>query len=112
MGYKKELFGIRRRWRQWGAAWRPHCDDTRRVLLSAVKRCKRRRKAVVFGSGFLHDVPLDELSEAFERVVLVDLIHPYSTKRKARRRGVATLAADVSETVEAVWLAVERPGTA
>jgi hypothetical protein len=111
MGYKRELFGIRRRWRQWGAAWRPHCDNTRRLLLSAVERCPRRRKAVVLGSGFLHDVPLDELSAAFERVVLVDLIHPCSTRRKARRLGVATLSADVSETAEGVWLAVERPGT-
>jgi hypothetical protein len=111
MGYKRELFGIRRRYRQWGRAWGPHCDNTRRLLLSAVRRCPKRRKAVVFGSGFLHDVPLDELCEAFGRVVLVDLIHPFSTRRRARRRGVALLSADVTETAEGVWLAVEKPGT-
>src|SRR5262249_23632393 len=75
------------------------------------KRCPRRRKAVVFGSGFLHDVPLEELCEAFQHVVLVDLIHPFSTRRKAKQCGAALLTADVSETAEAVWLAVERPGT-
>lgn len=111
MGYQRELFGIRRRWRQWKSAWKPHCDNTRRLLLSAVGRCPRRRKAVVFGSGFLHDVPLDELCEKFEHVVLVDLLHPFTTRQRAKRRGVSLLTADVSETVEAVWLAVERPGT-
>jgi hypothetical protein len=111
MAYKKELFGIRRRWRQWGQAWRPHCENTCRVLLSATKRCPRRRNAIVFGSGFLHDVPLGELCAAFERVILVDLIHPFSTRRKAKRLGAALLTADVSETAEGVWLAVEKPGT-
>lgn len=111
MGYKHELFGIRRRWRQWGAAWRPHCDDTRGVILSAVRRCRSRRKAVVFGSGFLHDVPLDELCAAFGEVVLVDLLHPFSTKWRTRKRNVRLVSADVSETALAVWQAVERPGT-
>jgi hypothetical protein len=111
MGYKRELFGIRRRWRQWRRAWQPHCDHTRRLRQRSAAESSRRRKAVVLGSGFLHDVPFDELCGSFERVVLVDLIHPFSTRQRARRRGVELLAADVSETVEKVWLAVERPGT-
>jgi hypothetical protein len=113
MGYPRELFGIRRRWRQWGWAWKSHCDNTRRLILDATARCQQRRKAVVFGSGFLHDVPLAELSGAFGRVVLVDLVHPCSTRWFVKRYGnVELLTADVTDTVESVWLAVERPGTA
>jgi hypothetical protein len=112
MGYLRELRGIRRRWRQWRRAWEPHCRMTREVILSAVRRCPRRRKAVVFGSGYLHDVPLAELSAAFERVVLVDLLHPLAARWQARRfRNVQFVAADVSGTVEAVWQAVEERAT-
>src|SRR5262245_59341303 len=111
MGYKRELFGIRRRWRQAAGAWETHCASTRRVILSAAGRCARRRKAVLFGSGFLHDVPLAELAAAFQRVILVDLIHPYSTRRRVSQyRNVECLGADVTGTVEGVWLAVERRG--
>jgi hypothetical protein len=112
MGYVRELYGIRRRWRQWRHAWEPHCQRTRQFLLAAVRHCPRRRKAVVLGSGFLHDVPLAELSAAFERVVLVDLLHPLATRWRARRCGNVELrAADVSGTALAVWQAVEVPGT-
>jgi hypothetical protein len=112
MGYLRELYGIRRRWRQWRRAWEPHCHNTRQVILSAMRRCRRQRKAVVLGSGFLHDVPLAELSSRFERVVLVDLLHPLAARWRARRyRNVELLWADVSDTAQTVWQAVEVPGT-
>ncbi len=112
MGYLHELHGIRRRWRQSRRAWEPHCRHSAAVLLAAVKRCPRRRKAVVLGSGFLHDVPLAALADAFERVVLVDLLHPLAARWQARRlRNVQFLAADVSATAREVWQAVEAPGT-
>src|SRR3989442_1151780 len=108
MGYLHELHGIRRRWRQARRAWEPHCRHTADVILAAIQRCNKRRKAVVLGSGFLHDVPLPQLSEAFERVVLVDLLHPLAARWQARRhRNVQFLAADVSATAEGVWQAVE-----
>jgi hypothetical protein len=112
MGYLRELHGIRRRWRQWRRAWAPHCRQTADVILAAMSRCPRRRKAVILGSGFLHDVPLQQLAAAFDRVVLVDLVHPLAARWQARRFGnVELLAADVSGTALAVWQAVEVPGT-
>src|SRR5262245_26856021 len=109
MGYKRELFGIRPRWRAWGWAWEPHCERTRRMLLASVGRCPRRRKAILFGTGFLHDVPLEEISRSFEKVVLVDLLHPYSVRGKSKRFGnVDLIEADVSETAEAVWQSIEH----
>jgi hypothetical protein len=113
MGYLRELHGIRRRFRQCRAAWEPHCRQTRELILSAVRRCPARRKAIVMGSGFLHDVPLAELSAAFDHVVLVDLLHPLQARWQARRyRNVEFVATDVTATVESVWQAVEVPGTA
>jgi hypothetical protein len=109
MGYVRELLGIRRRYRQWRSAWQPHCERSRQLIRTAIERCRQRRKAVVLGSGWLLDVPIDELSEGFREVVLVDLLHPLASRWRTRRHGnVSLLAADISGTAEGVWRAVEE----
>lgn len=103
MGYLRELMNIRRCARWWEAAWQPHLERTRALILHAAERCPRRRKAVILGSGLLCDVPLPQLSATFDEVVLVDLLHPFRTRRRVRRySNVGTLAADLSGVVEQV----------
>jgi hypothetical protein len=109
MGYVRELIGIRRRHRRWRWAWEPHCERSRNVIRAAVQRCPQRRKAVVLGSGFLHDVPVGELSASFREVILVDVLHPLATRWCTHGlKNVLLLAEDVSGSVEGVWLAVEQ----
>jgi hypothetical protein len=104
MGCLREMLGIRRRRRRFREAWEPHCANSRRLVLDAAARCDQRRRAVVFGSGWLHDVPLDELAGLFDEVVLVDLFHPLSVRWRARRyRNVRLVADDVTGTLEQVW---------
>lgn len=111
MGYLREMVGIRRRWARYHAAWQAHCEQSRRLILAAADRCGQRRRAVVLGSGWLHDVPLAELSGRFDEVVLVDLFHPLACRLSARRyANVRMLAADVTGTIEEVWQAVETRG--
>jgi hypothetical protein len=112
MGYLRELRGIRRRYRQWHWAWEPHCQKTKHLILAAMKRCFHQRKAVLFGTGYLHDVPIEELSNTFASVVLVDLAHPLPVRWQVRHRpNVHLLEADISATLEAIWQTVEVQGT-
>jgi hypothetical protein len=109
MGYVRDLLGIRRRYRQWRREWEPHCEHSRRVVRSAIARCRQRRKAVILGSGWLLDVPLAELSAGFRDVILVDILHPLATRWRTRRyRNVLLHTADVSGTAQGVWRAVEE----
>jgi hypothetical protein len=104
LGYLHELRGIRARQRLWASAWAPHLERTRALLLAAMDRCARRRKAVLLGSGWLSDVPLAELAGAFREVVLVDAVHPRTARRQVRRwPNVQLLSTDVTGTAEAVW---------
>jgi hypothetical protein len=104
MGYLREVLNIQRRHEQWPQAWRPHQENTRQVLLAAVELCPQRRRAVVFGSGPLLDVPLAELAGAFREVVLVDILHPVSARWRQRRwANVRRVTADVTGTVAEVY---------
>lgn len=79
--------------------WRPHLERTRAVILRAAHLASQRRKAVVLGAGLLHDIPLLELSDLFQEVVLVDLVHSRSCQMQAAiLPNVMCLQADVTAT--------------
>lgn len=112
MGFARELWGIRYRYLQYREQWDDHCRRARSVILDAVARCTQRRTAVVFGSGWLHDVPIAQLAASFKKVILVDLMHPFSVRWFVTRyRNVETREADVSEVLVNVWNAVEKRET-
>ncbi|MBM3546619.1 MAG: hypothetical protein FJX54_06680 [Alphaproteobacteria bacterium] len=103
LGLLTESIAISARHRRCRAAWAPHLAATRQVILDAIARTPRRRTALVMGSGALLDVPLEELADAFERVLLVDLVHPWTARLKTRHLPqVMHVTDDVTGTLEAV----------
>jgi hypothetical protein len=112
MGHVRELWGIRQRWRQFHAHWAPHCENTRQVIRQAIAQARTRKRAAVLGSGWLLDVPIEDLASQFEEVLLVDLLHPFSIRWWARRwPNVHLLEADVGEVALVAWQVIEAPGT-
>ncbi len=110
MGYLREAQGIRRRGRRCREPWREHIDHCRSLILRGMTQCDQRRKAVVLGAGLLHDVPLVELAAAFREVVLVDIVHPLSTRWRTRGlKNVKRLAADVTNTIAELYRASDEP---
>jgi len=108
MGYLHEQLSIKARRDRCRQAWEPHLERTKDVIRAAVRRCPARRKAVVFGSGMLYDVPLSELAAAFAQVVLVDVVHPLGAGW--RLANVSALAADVTGTAKTVYRIGRRGG--
>jgi hypothetical protein len=108
MGYLHEQVSIKARYDRCRRAWEPHLERTKDVIRAAVKKCPARRKAVVFGSGMLYDVPLPELAAAFAQVALVDVVHPLGAGW--RLANVSALAADVTGTAETVYRVARRGG--
>lgn len=68
--------------------WADHEAMTRTAILDTARHLKQRRTAVILGSGLLRDVPVVELSRLFDTVVLVDLVHPASTRTWLKLRGL------------------------
>ncbi len=103
LGYGTELVAIGARHRRCRAAWADHLRHSRRAVEAAIGRAARRRTAVVLGSGRLLDVPLAALAAAFERVILVDAVHPLPSRWRARRyRNVELLEADITGVITAL----------
>lgn len=120
MGYARGLKRLDARGRRCQAAWVPHVARSRSLMLEAADRCGRNGKALVLGSGPLFDVPVEELSERFREVVLVDLLHLWRVRSAVRRvpnvrlecmdvTGVLKEAHDLSRTGRALEGTQRRP---
>jgi hypothetical protein len=83
------------------AAWAPHEERCHRIVERAWADLPRRRTCLVLGSGLLRDVPFPGLAAAFERVVLVDVVHLWPARWAARRHPNVTLVTvDVTGTTD------------
>lgn len=71
----RDAVALRARARRCRAAWAEHEARTRAAIDHAIDGVSARRTAVVLGSGLLRDVPIDRLSNMFNKVVLVDIVH-------------------------------------
>ena len=111
MGYLRELIAIEARHRRCHAAWAPHLMYCRRLILKAAEGVRRGR-VTVLGSGWLFDVPVDELAKTFDEVVLVDVLHmPGVRKRLEAFNNVRLVTEDLTGLVEATFRHVRENRT-
>lgn len=75
LGYYNYQNGLIYRHLNQDGGWDSHLEKCRRYVLQAVEAI-RPGKITILGSGWLLDLPLAELLEKTERIVLVDIIHP------------------------------------
>jgi len=83
-GHLRESVLLMSRGRRCRSAWAPHLAAARAAILDACEDLPQRRVAVVLGSGLLQDVPLAELAARFARVHLVDAVHLWPARLRAR----------------------------
>jgi hypothetical protein len=104
MGYLYEAIAMRERYRRNSKSWKPHLDNSRAFILSTAENTIKKRKAVIIGSGLLLDVPMDELSEMFEEVILADIVHlPEAVKKSEKYRNVKILWHDIMGISEKIY---------
>ncbi|KAA2241074.1 hypothetical protein [Salinarimonas soli] len=83
--------------------WAPHEERCKGLVCEAMRDLERRHTALVLGSGLCRDIPLEALSDGFQRVILVDAVHLPLIRRRARRFANVSLAT-VDLTGVADWL--------
>ena len=104
MGYVREARLIARRGRELAPAWREHLENTRTTIEQSIDQCKSHGTVCIVGSGNLLDVPIETLSQAFSKVLLLDIVHMQKTREAARPyANVELVAADVTGVSKAVF---------
>jgi hypothetical protein len=83
MGYLYQSIALRGRYKRRKNSWQPHLDSTKVYISEVIRSCRKRGKVIVLGSGLLLDLPVAELSAAFDEVVLVDIVHLREIRKQA-----------------------------
>lgn len=101
LGHAGDSVRLASRSRRCRAAWAPHLAAAKETVRAAMSGLPRSDIAVVLGSGLLDDVPIGDLAAAFRRVVLVDAVHPWRGRWRARAHAnVARVVHDLSGTAD------------
>lgn len=95
LGYLYETIAFRERARRCADSWTVHLQRCHRAIELAVA-ASRGGTVVVLGSGSLFEVPMPALKKRFEKIVLIDLVHPLSVRRDwGQDKGVKLVETDL-----------------
>lgn len=79
-------------------AWRSHRQAAKQFIIKHCSSLNTKETAVILGSGPLHEIPIEWLSQNFKKVVLVDIIHLQSTIKSVRHlKNIEFVTHDISE---------------
>ncbi len=83
--------------------WFEHLNNTKSFILKSAKG-KDGGICLIIGSGWCLDVPFEELSKKFSKVILADIIHPRQIEHKIKRfTNIELLTIDVSGFLESLF---------
>lgn len=81
MNYFADQQGIFERYINEMEGWSAHLENTKKAILNSAFN-KPKGNCAILGSGWLLDIPIDELSVSFQKVYLFDIVHPSQVKHK------------------------------
>lgn len=84
--------------------WDPHLGNSKRFILKEVKKSPYKKKLNIIGAGILLDIPLQELSQMFEQVTLIDILFLPRIKKYVKQfSNVKLLELDITGHVDDVF---------
>ena len=108
MGYFDDQSGILRRERREREGWNEHLQNTRNFVIEAMQK-KECNSAAVLGSGWLLDVPVDEMSCYFKKLYLFDVCHPAAVRKQVKKlKNVELQLCDISGFARPVYHYVKK----
>jgi hypothetical protein len=84
MHYVSDQQGILQRYLREAKSWVEHLENTKKIILQQAEN-KNKRACAILGSGWLLDIPVEELATMFEHVYLYDVLHPKQIKHKMKK---------------------------
>lgn len=96
IGFYSDQNGILNRYKREKKNWDNHLEKTKKFILKSAET-KGKETVLVFGSGWLLDIPIEELSKQFKKVVLFDVSHPDKVLKYLKKfKNVETVELDLT----------------
>lgn len=73
LGILHEIIAIKSRYYRHREAWDEHLERTKAYILKTAEKTRIKNHVLILGAGLLLDIPLNELSNIFKKVTLVDI---------------------------------------
>jgi hypothetical protein len=80
-GFNKDRDGLITRYLGEQKNWQSHLENTKSYILNSVPPANKKL-CLILGSGWLLDIPIDDLCRMFDKVILADISHPAQIKHK------------------------------
>ncbi len=107
-GFNSDNSGIMTRYLEESLNWKQHLHNTKDFILKNAEG-KEKNTCLILGSGWCLDVPVTELSEIFNTVILADIIHPRQVEHKfAEIPNVSFLTVDITGILEPLYFYHKR----
>lgn len=110
-GYVHETIAMAARFSRVRQHWEAHLKRSREFIeRHALDTTEGRDVVVILGSGWTLDVPMAFLERHFREVILVDMVHPTSVRKRVSRKSghVRLIEADLSGVVAGLSSNAER----
>ena len=109
MGFVIDQDGIIDRYAREKQGWDIHLNNSKQAILDAVAIHKPSTISIL-GSGWLLDVPIEELSALYSKVYLYDIAHPAQIRHKASKfSNVEIVECDITGgSIQKTWDEVQR----
>ncbi|MEN8119054.1 MAG: hypothetical protein ABFS35_01850 [Bacteroidota bacterium] len=102
-GFKNDQQGIMNRYIRESSGWDNHLKNTKEFIIQSAE-LKNKTSCIILGSGWLLDVPIVDLSYLFEKVTLIDIIHPAQIVHKINiYPNVEIIESDITGFIEPVY---------
>ena len=104
MGFVRDQEGIMNRYIREAENWQSHLERTRSFIASSFVASDAESVAVL-GSGWLLDVPLEQLRKRFKQIYLVDIYHPPQIRKKVENMDHVELVQEdlTGGAIDQIW---------
>jgi hypothetical protein len=112
MGFIRDQDGIMNRYLRERSNWEPHLQRTKEFIEGSFNN-EHIRSVAILGSGWLLDVPLEAMSDRFDRLYLVDIRHPPQIRKRVENmKNVDLIEKDLTGgAAEQLWRSIQNwPG--
>ncbi|HEX7676354.1 MAG TPA: hypothetical protein VF412_19420 [Bdellovibrio sp.] len=100
-GFLYSSISLKHRYERCKKKWLPHLKNCQDLFTETANSLPQRKSVVVLGSAHLHEIPIHLLLQYFEKITLVDVVHPlkhhWISKRNPR---VKLITQDLTEALQ------------